>query len=112
MTYNIPKALVELEHSQNQKLKKYGYDQYEEHKADHERLLDEICDITEEFENSSKLNDQKFKKNLNDWFQVHFKTYDSRLHRLANLMEHDKVDKSTLKGIMKNAKNLFFRKTG
>lgn len=93
-------------------MEKHGYDHYEEHKADHERLLDDIRDIADEFEITTELNEQKFKQRLNDWFQLHFKTHDSRLHKLANLMSHDQVDESTMKTMIRNAKNTLFRKTG
>ncbi len=97
---------------EEQMMEKHGYDQYEEHKADHERLLDDICDITDEFENSTELDDEKFKQKLNDWFQLHFKTYDSRLHKLANLMSHDEVDESTMKAMIRHAKDALLRKMG
>ena len=93
-------------------MEKHGYDQYKEHQADHERLLDDIRDITDEFENTTELDDQKFKQKLNDWFQLHFKTHDSRLHKLANLKSHDQVDESTMKTMIRNAKNALLRKTG
>ena len=93
-------------------MEKHGYDHYEEHKADHERLLDDIRDIADEFEITTELDEQKFKQRLNDWFQLHFKTHDSRLHKLANLMSHDQVDESTMKTMIRNAKNTLFRKTG
>ena len=35
---------------EEQMMRRHGYDHYQEHKADHERLLDEIRDITDEFE--------------------------------------------------------------
>ena len=34
-----------------------AYDHYEKHQADHERLLDEICEITEEFERTVNLDE-------------------------------------------------------
>ena len=97
---------------EEQMMEKYGYDQYREHQADHERLLDDIRDITEEFEAAAVLDDQKFKQKLNDWFQLHFQTHDSRLHKLANLMSHDQVDESTMKGLIRKAKNTLLRNTG
>ena len=97
---------------EEQMMEKYGYDQYREHQADHERLLDDIRDITEEFEAAAVLDDQKFKQRLNDWFQMHFQTHDSRLHKLANLMSHDQVDESTMKGLIRKAKNTLLHKTG
>ena len=97
---------------EEQMMEKHGYDQYREHQADHERLLDDIRDITEEFETAAELDDDKLKQRLNDWFQLHFKTYDSRLHNLANLVSHDQVDESTMKNLIRKAKNTLLRKTG
>ena len=97
---------------EEQMMEKHGYDNYEEHKADHERLLDDIRDITDEFENATELDSQKFKQKLNDWFQLHFKTHDSRLHKLANLVAHDQVDETTMKTMIRKAKNALLRKTG
>ena len=93
-------------------MERHGYDQYELHRADHERLLDEIRDITDEFEHSTSLDEDRFKQRLNAWFQDHFKTHDSRLHKLANLVSHDPVDENRLKTMVRNAKNAFLRKTG
>ena len=97
---------------EEQMMEKHGYDQYREHQADHERLLDDIRDIADEYENATELDDQKFKQRLNDWFQLHFKTHDSRLHKLANLVSHDQVDESTMKSLIRKAKNTLLRKTG
>jgi hemerythrin-like metal-binding protein len=93
-------------------MEKHEYDHYKEHQADHERLLDGIQDITDEFERATELDEQKFKQKLNDWFQSHFKTHDSRLHKLANLKSHDPVDESTMKTMIRSAKNAFLRRTG
>ena len=97
---------------EEQMMEKHGYDQYKEHQADHERLLDDIREIADEFENAAELDEQKFKQRLNDWFQSHFKTHDSRLHKLANLVAHDQVDESTMKSLIRKAKNTLLRKTG
>ena len=93
-------------------MERHNYDQYLEHKAEHERLLDAISDITDEFENSAELDDQVFKQKLNDWFQLHFKTHDARLHKLAHMNSHDAVDATTLKSMISNAKKTLLRKTG
>ena len=97
---------------EEQMMEKHGYDQYKEHQANHEELLDDIRDITDEFEAATVLDDEKFKQKLNDWFQIHFKTYDSRLHKLANLMSHEHVDETTMKAMIRKAKNTLLRKTG
>lgn len=57
------------------------YDQYDDHKQDHERLLDEIRDIMDRYEDDAGFDEQKLSERLSDWFTVHFKTRDARLHR-------------------------------
>ncbi len=95
---------------EEQMMEKHSYDQYREHQADHERLLDDIRDIADEYENAAELDDQKFKQRLNDWFQLHFKTHDSRLHKLAKLVSHDHVDETTMRAMIRKAKNALLRK--
>jgi hypothetical protein len=68
-------------------------------------LLDDIRDITDEFEASIDADDTVFKQKLADWFQLHFKTHDSRLHNLANMRSHEVVSQSTLKTLIQHAKN-------
>lgn len=57
------------------------YDQYEGHKSDHERLLDDIRDMMDAYDDGTYA-DRKddFAKSLQDWFITHFKTKDARLH--------------------------------
>ena len=57
------------------------YDQYQEHKADHERLLDDIRDIMDDFEDGLGFDRDRFAARLRDWFSEHFKTHDARLHK-------------------------------
>ncbi len=58
-----------------------GYDEYEDHKADHERLLDEIRDIMDEYERRIGFDDKAFGARLGAWFTEHFRTKDARFHR-------------------------------
>jgi hemerythrin len=90
---------------EEQMMKRHGYDHYQQHMADHERLLNDIRDITDEFEKSIDLDDTEFKQKLTDWFQLHFKTHDSRLHKLAAMRSHEPVSQSTLKTLIQHAKN-------
>ena len=62
-------------------MREHSYDGYEEHKSDHERLLDEIRDLMDEFEDSSTLDAEAFGKKLEAWFSDHFRTMDARLHQ-------------------------------
>lgn len=64
-------------------MREAGYDDYPGHKADHERLLDEIRDIMEAYEAGEYRNfDEVLADHLRDWFGIHFATRDARLHRL------------------------------
>lgn len=56
------------------------YDQFDDHKRDHERLLDEIRDIMDRYEDDAHYDDQELAQQLSDWFAVHFRTRDARLH--------------------------------
>lgn len=102
---------------EEQMMEKHHYEHFKEHQADHERLLDEIQDISEEFESTnfesaSALDAAQFKQKLNDWFQVHFSTHDARLHGLAQLIDHTPVCESTMKTMIQNAKKVLLRKAG
>lgn len=63
-------------------MRKHDYDEYADHKADHERLLDDLRDIMDDFDAGT---DTDYKKALSaavrDWFVNHFKTKDARLHK-------------------------------
>jgi hemerythrin len=61
------------------------YDQYEDHKEDHERLLDGIRDIMDEYLDVSELDKESFGTQLKDWFIHHFSTKDARMH---NFLHH------------------------
>lgn len=57
-----------------------GYDQFAAHKADHERLLDEILDIIDEVCERGRYDPEILAGQLASWFGVHFRTHDARLH--------------------------------
>jgi len=61
-------------------MRAHHYPEFSQHKADHERLLDDIRDIMDEHSESGVLDDQAFASRLTAWFGDHFKTYDARLH--------------------------------
>ena len=67
-------------------MRKHGYDEYAEHKADHEKLLDDIRDIMDDHEagHYSDVGDQ-LAHAVRDWFVNHFKTKDARLHKLLGV---------------------------
>ena len=57
------------------------YPGYARHKADHERLLDEIRDIMDEHdEGPSPDPATTLRPRLENWFMRHFQTEDARLH--------------------------------
>jgi len=56
-----------------------GYDDYPAHKADHERLLDDLRDIMDHQEDTG-FEPAELSRRMSDWFTTHFKTHDARLH--------------------------------
>lgn len=57
-----------------------SYFRYREHKADHERLLDDIRDLMEDFENGREVDMTRLGQRLEAWFSGHFRTEDAMLH--------------------------------
>jgi hemerythrin-like metal-binding protein len=58
------------------------YDQFADHKDDHERLLDDIREIMEAHESGTyEYQKGAFAARLEEWFVAHFKTKDARLHK-------------------------------
>ncbi len=57
------------------------YDRLAPHKADHERLLDEIRDIMDACEQTEAIDEAELSRRLEAWFSGHFATHDARLHR-------------------------------
>lgn len=57
------------------------YDEYAEHKAEHEALLDKLRDIMDDYEENAYFSDEEFSSAVEKWFTDHFKTRDARLHR-------------------------------
>ena len=58
------------------------YDQYQDHKDDHERLLEEIHDLMDLAEDPQGFSEAVLATRLRDWFAQHFKTKDARLHKM------------------------------
>lgn len=57
------------------------YDALAEHKADHERLLDQLRDMMDAQADGAVLDDARFGDELAEWFTGHFRTHDARFHR-------------------------------
>jgi len=62
-------------------MRERDYDQYQDHKDDHERLLDDSRDIMDSYEDGSYFDQDSFGQRLRDWFGAHFKSKDARLHK-------------------------------
>lgn len=67
-------------------MRKHHYDEYLEHKTDHEKLLDDIRDIMDDY-GSGKYMDYEaaLSDAVRDWFVDHFKTKDARLHKMLGV---------------------------
>ncbi len=57
------------------------YRAYDEHKADHEALLDDLRDIMDEVEDDGDFDEQQLSIDLDRWFSEHFRTHDAKLHQ-------------------------------
>lgn len=67
-------------------MRKHGYDEYAEHKAEHEKLLDDLRDIMDDVEAETAEDYQwALGTAVRDWFVNHFKTKDARLHKLLGV---------------------------
>lgn len=64
-------------------MKKNAYDEYQQHRDEHAKLLDDIRDITMDLESSAGFDPQQLTQKLTNWFLTHFKTHDARLHKLG-----------------------------
>jgi len=67
---------------EEKEMRNLRYDQFEDHKADHEQLLDEIRDIADAFEADAYMDfSEVLAAQLRGWFTEHFSSKDARLHR-------------------------------
>jgi hemerythrin len=62
-------------------MNEHRYDQRAAHKEEHERLLDVLRDIMEGYDDDPQASSERLAKRLDEWFTVHFRTHDARLHR-------------------------------
>ncbi len=69
-------------------MKEHRYGDRLSHKTDHERLLDEIRDIMEEFERTGVTDPADLSRRLDIWFSRHFQTHDAKLHRALGSHTH------------------------
>lgn len=67
-------------------MRKHRYDEYAAHKAEHEKLLDDIRDIMDAHESDVFVDyEAALGRAVRDWFVDHFKTKDARLHRILGV---------------------------
>ena len=64
------------------------YEEYAAHKSEHEQLLDEIRDLMDEYEQQSAIDENQLSTRLQGWFGEHFRTMDSRLHKVLHAPEN------------------------
>lgn len=62
-------------------MRERGYDQFAQHKSEHEELLDEIRDLMDAYEDGDLTDEGELAAKLQAWFTEHFRTQDARLHR-------------------------------
>jgi hemerythrin-like metal-binding protein len=62
-------------------MRAHRYPELGVHKADHERLLDDIREIMDEQSERGVLDDGVFSDRLASWFGDHFRTHDAQLHK-------------------------------
>ena len=66
-------------------MREVAYSDYEPHKEDHERLLDDIRDIMDAYEDGSYAERcDEFLQHLTAWFVNHFSTMDAKLHHIVD----------------------------
>jgi hemerythrin-like metal-binding protein len=61
-------------------MQRLGYVDFKEHKDDHEKLLDEIRKLMDEFIEAPSSGKEQLNQCLSDWFAIHFSTFDAKFH--------------------------------
>ncbi|MGB1883192.1 MAG: bacteriohemerythrin [Gammaproteobacteria bacterium] len=64
-------------------MRETGYAAYDAHKADHERLLGDILNMIDDYREVYALAPDLLGIRIENWFMVHFRTHDARLHGIA-----------------------------
>ena len=62
-------------------MREADYVEYEDHKEDHEDLLDQILELMDGFYEDPEAGQKLLKTQLSDWFGHHFASFDARLHK-------------------------------
>ena len=61
-------------------MREIHYRALQEHKTDHEALLDDLRDIMDEVEDDGEFDELQLAVDFDRWFGEHFKTHDAKLH--------------------------------
>lgn len=69
-------------------MRDHRYDQRDQHKEAHEELLDGLRDIMDDYEADPDAASRELSRRLDDWFTLHFKTHDARLHHRLGSHDH------------------------
>jgi hemerythrin-like metal-binding protein len=70
-------------------MRERDYDRLDRHKADHERLLDELRDIMDAFDHAVEIDIVDLADRLDVWFTRHFRTHDAELHQALGAGPHE-----------------------
>ena len=62
-------------------MREADYVEYEDHKADHEDLLDQILNLMDSFFGDPEVGRKLLQTQLSSWFGHHFASFDARLHK-------------------------------
>ena len=66
-------------------MRDHDYPEDGAHKEEHERLLEEIRDMMDEYSDNAEIDENELSTRLRNWFGEHFKTMDSRLHKALHV---------------------------
>ena len=61
-------------------MRRSRYGEYQAHKDDHEKLLDQIRDLMDGFFDDPATGGKRLEERLSSWFAAHFSSFDARLH--------------------------------
>ena len=64
-------------------MQKYGYDAFAEHRADHDRLINELTTFISDVQ-AIVFDDEAIGEWLKRWYAVHSQTHDARLVQLIS----------------------------
>ncbi len=72
-------------------MREHRYPAFNEHKQDHEALLDDLRDIMDEIEADGWFDEARLSQDMRRWFNEHFSTHDARLH---SMLPHPTAEES------------------